>query len=374
MINKKSTTVLLALLCATFSTGAFAATIKECVEANQAATKAVDADHAEALKAKEYSAADIATINKSHAALMKTEASLAKGGLTLAECQEISKDIAAFKKEIDGLKSGKNQVAACMAENRAATLAVDKDHAEALKDKEYGPAQIAMINKSHAALMKTEADLAKGGLTLAECKTISKDIAMFRAEVDGLKKDKSKGPAEIVACVNANRAATLAVDKDHAEALKEKEYGPAQIAMINKSHAALMKTEADLAKGGLTLAECKTISKDIAMFRAEVDGLKSAKVVVKACMEKNAAAHKKLVADYAIERKDRMTNKIEDAEFAKAEQDLAKLEATVAKGGITPTECAEVSKAIASEQARFDKLQKSKIEILAKGGLKKKTP
>src|SRR3954470_19972935 len=71
--------------------------VGQCVQANQKEHAAIMQMHASATKARRLDPAEQQAFGKMEAGLRQHQAALAKDGLTLAECQQISKHLAAEK-------------------------------------------------------------------------------------------------------------------------------------------------------------------------------------------------------------------------------------------------------------------------------------
>lgn len=156
--------------------------VGQCVQANQKEHASIMQMHAAATKARRLDAAEQAQFQKMETGLRAHQAALAKDGLTLAECEQISKHLSAEKATLAKMAStASSPVAQCVQHNNQEHAAIMQMHASATKARRLDAAEEATFKRMETGLRQHQAALAKGGLTLAECQQITKHLDGERA-------------------------------------------------------------------------------------------------------------------------------------------------------------------------------------------------
>ena len=91
---------------------------------------------------------------------------------------------------------GDPKVAECRAHNQAAHQALMAEHAKAMKEHMISPQEQKEFRGMEMRLHKHRETLAKGGLTLAECERLGKEIAHEKTVLDKMASTPAKVPAK----------------------------------------------------------------------------------------------------------------------------------------------------------------------------------
>jgi hypothetical protein len=167
------------------------------------------------------------------------------------------------------------KVAACRTGLAAANKDLMESMAKARAAGNIDAKEQAEFNRMDAATKQHFAMMSKDGLTLAECETTAKELAVEKAKVVAMGATKAApgqavGDPKVMECRKANTAAHKEVLDMYNKAKAGGKIDPKEAQAFAAMDGNLKKHAAVLAKDGLTLAECSAISADLAREKAAV--------------------------------------------------------------------------------------------------------
>ena len=327
-------------------------TVVECVSANTKVHAEILKIHAEGIADKQISPAEEAEYKAMDARLKAHATTLAKGGLTLEECKTIDKELVKERDTVSKMAETRKATRDLHARNLARHQRIIALHNK-IDPSKLSPEQ----KKEHAArearLKAHEARLAKGGLTKKEHEDIDKELAKeeaaLAAQMGGAKADP------MAVCVAESKKEHAEIAKIHAEGLADKQISPLEEKEYKAMDARLKAHATTLAKGGLTLAECQQIDKELLTERAAVTKMAATRVATRAHHAKNLETHKRLIALHKKINPSALSAE-QRKEHAEIEARLKADEARLAKGGLTQKEHEDLEKDLAKEEAALANL------------------
>jgi len=161
------------------------------------------------------------------------------------------------------------QVAQCRKANLKAHSEVVQLFNKARATGKITPAEAKTFAAMEKRLKLHQMALNRGGLTLAECQQIGREIAQERANVQRMAATPAVDP-RVAQCRTANLKAHSEVVQLFNRARATGKITPAEAKRFAAIEARLKIHQAALNKGGLTLTECQQIGREIAQERADV--------------------------------------------------------------------------------------------------------
>ncbi len=333
----------------------------------EAKNRALDAEVAKMIvdgkKAGNISAAELGEFARIEGDIAKRRAALAKDGLSLADCESMTKSYESEKATVIKMAAGKNQVvskemAACLVKNKALETEIEKLIADGKKSGNISAAEAGEIADIEARIAKKKGDLIKGGLSQAECESITKSYESEKANVIKMAAGKNQIVSkEMTACLAKNRALDTEIEAMMAAATKAGNISPAEQAEFTKMEAFIKAKRTEMAKNGYTVADCDATTKLYAAEKAKVTKMAADKSSAVAAANTALAECSKLGAANADKNRAAMTTattakKItpdEAAKFKASQDNIAKVHAANKTAGYTLQKCEDLGKLIAAE-------------------------
>ena len=158
------------------------------------------------------------------------------------------------------------EIRRCRADNRRAHAEVVDMYEQARRTGRINPAEQQQFNAIDARLRNLRIQLGHDGLTLQECQYIGNVIASDRNEVIRM----SRHDPGVARCLAENRRAHDDIYAVYNNAQRAGRIRPREAQRFQAMEERLTGFQADLKRGGLTLAECQAISRTLANERAIV--------------------------------------------------------------------------------------------------------
>ena len=270
--------------------------VKQCTDKNSALHKEIVDMFQNAQKVGKIDSKEFTQFKDTEASLAKLAEDLKKGGLTLAECNQYGAALALEKTKVTAMAKAREGVAVntakvveCRQRNLGAHKAVVEHFIAAKNAGKIDAKEMEAFKAAEAALNKHAAELNKDGLTLAECDSLGAEIAKEKTKVDGMVSSSAMAKAAAVAkaaasdpklteCVAKNVAEQTSILAILYKAKQEGRVDANAAVDFAASELALAKLAVDLKKGGLTLAECQTVTTALAKERGRADKLAASPV------------------------------------------------------------------------------------------------
>ncbi|WP_143086062.1 hypothetical protein [Formivibrio citricus] len=240
--------------------------VRQCRQDNQRAHGEVWQLFQQARAAGRISPAEQQQFSAMEARLNNHRNMLARDGLTLAECQHISREIANERAAVQRMAASHSQVRQCRQDNQRAHGEVWQLFQQARAAGRISPSEQQQFSAMEARLNNHRNMLARDGLTLAECQHISREIANERAAVQRMAASHS----QVRQCRQDNQRVHGEVWQQFQRARSAGRISPAEQQQFSAMEARLNNHRNMLARDGLTLAECQHLGREIARERTEV--------------------------------------------------------------------------------------------------------
>jgi len=165
--------------------------------------------------------------------------------------------------------------------------------------------------------------------------------------------------AQINQCRTANLRAHSEVLQLFNRARAASRITPAEAQQFSAMEGRLRSMQANLNRGGLTLAECQAITRQIASERAAVQRMAATPAVdprVNQCRAANQSAHNQVLQIFNQARSRGNITPAEAQAFANMERTLSSMTQALNQGGLTLAECQRLTQQIASERAAVQRM------------------
>ena len=194
---------------------------------------------------------------------------LNRGGLTLGECQQIGRELANERANVQRMAASPDhqQIARCRTDNQRAHSEIMQMFQRARAQGNISPAESRAFSDMERRLQGHSQMLNRGGLTLGECQQISRELANERANVQRM---AASGPAQVAKCRSDNQRAHAEVMQMFQKARSRGKITPNESRAFSDMERRLQGHSQMLNRGGLTLGECQQIGREIANERANV--------------------------------------------------------------------------------------------------------
>lgn len=251
--------------------------VAECRNNNAKAHEEVTKMFADARKDRKIDSRELQQFDAAEKRIKTRQSRLSRDGLTLAECQQLGKEIAQEKATVAKMAaSDRNKpsaqdepkIADCRKNNEKAQSEIMQMFTDARKGGTIDPNESRKFDEMDKKLKSRQSRMSRDGLTLAECQQLSKEIAAERATVK--KMAASKPEPQLAECRNNNAKAQQEVAKMFADARKDRKIDVGEARNFERMEERIKRRQSGLSRDGLTLAECRQIGKEIAEEKTAV--------------------------------------------------------------------------------------------------------
>lgn len=240
----------------------------------------------------------------------------------------------------------------CRADNQRMHAETLDLYSAASRSGRIDPVEAQQFQAMEARLRNLRADLGRDGLSLHDCQRIGAAIAREREEVARM----SRRDPGLGRCLSEARRDHQDAGALYEQARRAGRISPREAQQFNAMEARLANLRAELARDGLSMADCQRISAAVARERAEIERMARHEPGVGRCVAENRQAHDDVHRVYAEAQRAGRIRSDERRRFAAIEKRLADIQAALRRDGLTPAECQRIGEAIARERALVDEM------------------
>jgi hypothetical protein len=191
--------------------------------------------------------------------------SLSRNGLSLYDCDRISREIAnerATVQRMAATPAHNPQLVRCIQDNRRDHEDVWQLFQRAKSAGRISPGEARQFQAMEGRLNAIKGNLSRDGLTLSDCDRISREIANERATVQRMAATPTHNP-QLVRCIQDNRRDHEEVWQLFQRARSAGRISPAEARQFQAMEGRLNAIKGNLSRDGLTLSDCDRISREI---------------------------------------------------------------------------------------------------------------
>ena len=350
-----------------FSVTAFAQTsqgptaLLQCMQSNQAAHNQVVQQFQQARSAGRISPAEQQAFQSMEQRLNAIRTNISRNGLTLPECQQLTREIATERANVQRMASTpatNPQLTQCVQSNQAAHNQVVQQFQQARSAGRISPAEQQAFQSMEQRLNAIRTNISRNGLTLPECQQLTREIATERANVQRMAATPATNP-QLTQCVQSNQAAHNQVVQQFQQARSAGRISPAEQQAFQSMEQRLNAIRTNISRNGLTLPECQQLTREIATERANVQRMAATPATnpqLTQCVQSNQAAHNQVVQQFQQARSAGRISPAEQQAFQSMEQRLNAIRTNISRNGLTLPECQQLTREIATERANVQRM------------------
>ncbi len=287
---------------------------------------------------------------------------LSANGLTLYECQRISREITNERANVQRMAASpvyNTQLVRCIQDNRRDHEEVWQLFKRANSAGRISPAEARQFKAMEGRLNAIKNSLSRDGLSVSECQRINGEIAAERANVQRMTHRPGPDP-QLMQCIKDNRRDHEEVWQLFKRANAAGRISPGEARQFQAMEGRLNAIKNGLSRDGLSVSECRRINGEIAAERANVQRMMHRSPGpdphLMHCLKDNRRDHEEV---WQLFKRAKAAGRIspgEGRQFQAMEGRLNDIKQILSKDGLAIPECQRINREIAKERANVQRM------------------
>jgi len=280
---------------------------------------------------------------------------LSANGLTLYECQRISREITNERANVQRMAASpvyNPQLGRCIQDNRRDHEEVWQLFKRANSAGRISPAEARQFQAMEGRLNAIRNNLSRNGLSLSECQRINSEIANERINVQRMMHRPGPDP-QLMQCIKDNRRDHEEVWQLFKRANSAGRISPAEARQFQAMEGRLNAIKSNLSRDGLSLSDCRRINSEIASERANVQRMMhrpGPDPQLMQCIKDNRRDHEDVWQLFQRAKSAGRISPGEARQFQDMEVRLNAIKNNLSRNGLTMPECQRIGQEIDKER------------------------